>query len=527
MALNARLGLTAAILLACAAPAAALAPPTDPQYAQQTALAVMRQPQALATIGTTPFSDITVGVLDTGLDLTNPEFASRLVTLPAGTVAPDTHNGTSHPVPAGNPGWDFIGGGPKTLPNDMNPTVAPDADPSDPTDGSGHGSFVSGLLGQAANNGIGGAGVATNARFLPLRTCWSDPPDYCFQDIQADAINFGADQGVRVFSASWLATKQDFIDNTQTALAAHPEVLFVTIPPGNHAPVDVAAEDDPDDRDPYGCNAPLDNVMCVSPSSPSDAPDCGDYNSTMVDVAIPTAPNIDTGNGPGFSTIGCSTSASASTAAGAAAFIFGLDPTASGADVKHALIDSERQVPGWAGKNVGNGVVDLDAAVKLFAQRRGITLHSDPNATGPTGPTGSTGTTGPTGGKDKTKPVLSIGLALSRLKARNGLSLRATLSEPASISVTIRRLLSGRRVAKHCVAATRKNRKKPKCTRVVTVRSLTITGLKVGPNRRVVTARDSKRKLLPPGSYEVTVVAKDPAGNRSSSRTSHFTILHP
>ncbi len=48
-------------------------------------------------------------------------------------------------------------------------------------------------------------------------------------------------------------------------------------------------------------------------------------------------------------------------------------------DRRQAGADRQRAAGGgWAGKSVSGGVLDLDAAVKLFAQRRGIALQSTP-----------------------------------------------------------------------------------------------------------------------------------------------------
>lgn len=497
-------------VLALAGPATAIAPPSDPQYPKQNALKIIKQPEALAALGAFALQDVRVGVFDTGLDLTNPEFAGRLVDVPASTIVHDSFTpGTPHAVGPGAHGWDFLGnahnadGGP----------LAPDNDPSDPSDGTGHGTAVAGILGAAQNNGTGGAGVAPNARFVAIRSCWDD--DQCFQSIQPDAVDFAKKLNVRVVSMSWLADKTDFVDGGfRDAIRDAPQILFVAIPSGNGGATD--AQPDAASRPPCSYDAPGDNVICVSTSSPSDGLDCGDYGAQLVDLAVPTQQNIFTANGGGFGATGCATSFAAPTLAGAATILFGMDPTATPADVKHALIDSARSVKAWKGKSVSGGILDLKAAVELFAQRRHITLTPDPGGTGGGG-----------GGKDTRKPALKLGLSVTRIKARTGLGLRATLSEPASLLVSIRRRRSGRRVKGHCVAPTRANRHRPGCTRISTARALTIRGLQLGLNRRTVALRAGNRRLLAPGAYEVATTARDLAGNRSSTRTSRFTILSP
>lgn len=193
--------LTTGLLAACVAAAAlpsfvSAAAPTDPQAAAQQPLQIMRVGDALDLIAR-PLADVPVMVADTGLDLSNPDIAPRLYRLPAASQVDDPDNGTTHTVPAGAIGWDFVGS-----PGLPGPTI-PDPDPHDPDGGSGHGTAVAGLLGAAWNNGEGGAGVAPNARFLATRTCWDN--DECYEHIQAAAINWAADQGVRVASFSWLS----------------------------------------------------------------------------------------------------------------------------------------------------------------------------------------------------------------------------------------------------------------------------------------------------------------------------------
>jgi nitrous oxidase accessory protein NosD len=128
---------------------------------------------------------------------------------------------------------------------------------------------------------------------------------------------------------------------------------------------------------------------------------------------------------------------------------------------------------------------------------------------------------------DTARPRLALGLASSRFKASRGIGLRATLSEPAALTVTLRRRLAGRRSGTKCVAPTRSNRKARACTRTRSVRSLTVTGLAKGLNRRTVPATDAHKKRLTSGAYEASAIARDAAGNRSIARTVRFTILKP
>lgn len=352
-----------ALAAALVVPGVALgAAPTDPSTptAPDSPLRILRIPEALDRIGR-PLQDVPVAVPDTGLDLTHPDLQPRLFALPQATAVPDADGEPDGTAAAGAAGWDFIGTGAPP------PPLVPDADPSDV---GGHGTLVTGLIGAAWNNGQGGAGVAPNARLMALRSCWVN--DECYQYVQETAVAWAAARGVRVVSMSWLSGALE--PGFEAAIRNASNTLFVAIPSGNGGATD--AEPDAANRMP--CNLDSPNVLCVTTSSPSDGLDCGDFGATLVDVAVPTQGAVTTTPGGGYTPTGCATSFAAPIAAGVATILFGLDPTAPPAAVKSAIVDSVRKVPAWSGRSVSGGIVDAEAAVALFAQRRGITLAGPP-----------------------------------------------------------------------------------------------------------------------------------------------------
>jgi subtilisin family serine protease len=301
----------------------------------QQPLSIMRVGEALSLVARPPV-DIPVLVADTGLDLEHPDLAPRLLGPPA-------------------PGSDLVG-------TAAPPITAPDSDPSDPLGGSGHGTAVAGVLAAAWNNGVGGAGVAPNARLIPMRTCWDD--DQCYQYIQADAFNRAIDHlGARVVSMSWLvgAPEADFV----AAIRDHPNTLFVSIPSGNGGATDA----DPDAANRAPCSLDLPNVLCVTTSAPDGGLSCGDYGATLVDVAVPTENSVTTTNGGGFGPTGCATSYAAPTAAGLATILFGFAPAATPAQVRQAIIAGARSVPAWQGRSVSGGIADAVGAVRSICSQ--------------------------------------------------------------------------------------------------------------------------------------------------------------
>ena len=111
-----------AILVAATLPARAS---NDPLYGQQYGPQQVRAPQAWSrSIGV----GVTIAIVDTGVDLHQPDLASKLA-----------------------PGWDFVDG---------------DAVPQDDD---GHGTHVAGIAAAVTDNGVGIAGVAPGAKIIPVR----------------------------------------------------------------------------------------------------------------------------------------------------------------------------------------------------------------------------------------------------------------------------------------------------------------------------------------------------------------------
>jgi hypothetical protein len=346
-------------LVQCGSALAAL--PSDPLVPQQQPLRIMHVGKAMANLAR-PLKGVKVTVDDTGLDLDHPDIRSRLFSLKTATPAPDSGGfygtGNTPIIPAGGHGWDLIG-------NDCNPpNPSPDANPNHPPGCSGHGTAVAGILGAAWNNGVGGAGVAPNARFIAIRACWDG--DQCYGYIQPDVIDWVAARGARVVTFSWLGGYDLGIDQ---AIGRHPRTLFVGIPSGNGGAYDA---DTSPEGPPFPCALNRPNLICVSTSSPTDGLDCGAFGHHTVDVAVPTRNSRTTINGGGFGATGCATSYASPTAGGVAAILFGLVPSATGAQVRKLMIDSARDVPAWQGRSVSGGIVDARRAVNLMQSRFGL-----------------------------------------------------------------------------------------------------------------------------------------------------------
>jgi hypothetical protein len=330
---------------------------------------------------------------------------------------------------------------------------------------------------------------------------------------------------------SWLNGSDDLA----AIINAHPQVLFVTIPDGGGAPTNIetdGTDELPCEQRTNGVRPP--NVLCVGMSDATDGLACGGYGPTVVDVAVPVEPNVTTVNGGGFGATVCATSFSSPTAAGAATILFGIDPTASAADVKSALVDAARPAAAWQGKSVSGGIVNVEASVRLFQQRRGITGSTTTGGAGTgtggtSGTTGTTGTTGSTGGGDRTRPTLKVAVSPAAFRpsglrrgarTSKGARLTAVLSEPATMTYTTARLTVGRRVGGTCRPVTRANARRPRCDRAQIVGKPAASVRPAGRSSAAFGGRG-----LAAGRYRLTAVAVDPAGNASRPATAAFTLL--
>jgi subtilisin family serine protease len=127
-------------------------------------------------------TDVTVAVIDTGLDWYHPDIShDKIWTNPnevQGNGIDDDKNGYVDDIV----GWNFV------------------RNRNKPWDYDGHGTFVTGVIAAAQSNGIGISGISSSAKIMPLKAL--DAFGRGYASMAAEAINYAAEHGARIINLS-------------------------------------------------------------------------------------------------------------------------------------------------------------------------------------------------------------------------------------------------------------------------------------------------------------------------------------
>ncbi len=255
--------------------------PTDPRFPEQWGLQSIGQPVGGAVAGagadiraaeawdrTTGSRDVTVAILDSGIAAGHPDLAPNLFTNPGevpGNGVDDDANGFVDDAH----GWDFFDA-------DANPE-----DVSEHAGGRSHGTHAAGIVGAAANNGVGIAGIAWQVGLAPLRIC--GPDGACPEDAVIDAMVYAGTIGADVANVSFGSV--GLSAGVRDAIRASPDVLFVAAAGNENTPREPA---DNDALPQSPCNEPVPNVICVAATGPGGALAAfSNFGDESVDLGAP------------------------------------------------------------------------------------------------------------------------------------------------------------------------------------------------------------------------------------------------
>ncbi len=310
--------------------------PADPLRGRQWALGSARVPAAWAiTVG----SDVTVAVLDSGIDLYSPELAGNLWTNQAevpGNGLDDDRNGFVDDVH----GPDVVNGD------------------GDPADGHGHGTSVASVIGARGDNGIGISGVAWRVRLMPVKVLGDD--GWGTTATVISGLRYAVAKGARVINISVNGADPSRALDEAIRQAEAQGALVVT-----------SAGNDGGDRDRVASYpASIDSPAVLTVSSTNRAGRLAyssAYGANTVDIAAPGEDILTSDLGSRYS-MHSGTSFAAAHVSGAAALLAAARPNASGAELRNALVASARR-GGDVDDSISGGQLNVAAALKRLAPR--------------------------------------------------------------------------------------------------------------------------------------------------------------
>ena len=215
-------------------------------------------------------------------------------------------------------------------------------------DASGHGTHVAGIIAAVANNGIGGSGVAPNAKILPVQVL-DQAGQGDARDVAA-GVRFAADNGARVINLS-LGGATESSSLTQAITYANDKGVLVVAAAGNGG-----ATDKPK------WPASLDLTLAVTAVDQANNATSFDQRGDYIDLSAPGSNIVSTAKGDYVTLSG--TSMAAGFVAGAAALLFAAEPRVTNAQVRDILLRTATDI-GEPGRDVtfGAGLINMVAAL--------------------------------------------------------------------------------------------------------------------------------------------------------------------
>jgi subtilisin family serine protease len=303
---------------------------SDPRAAEQWALQG-DQPMGIDSAWRqTTGADVTVAIVDSGIDLGHPDLAPNLWTNPGevgGNGVDDDGNGYVDDVH----GYDFVDG--DGTPQDLN----------------GHGTHVAGIAGARGGNGVGVAGVAWRARLMAVRVLGAEARGTT--TAVAAGIRYAVDNGARIVNLS-LAGPSSTPDLEDAVRYAQARGVLIVVAAGNEG-ADLASAPT------YPAAYSEDDVLGVAATTRAGALSSVSDYGPGADLAAPGEEILSTALGGGYEWR-TGTSMAAPQVAGALVLLAAARPDLDGAGLRAALLSGVRR----GGLPVEDGALDAGASLR-------------------------------------------------------------------------------------------------------------------------------------------------------------------
>jgi thermitase len=294
---------------------------TDPYFGSAWHLPKIGAPSAWDS---SQGSGITIAILDTGVYGAHADLASKMV-----------------------PGWNIF------------------KNSSDTSDFNGHGTNVAGAAAAITNNGIGVAGVAGQAKIMPLVITDSTLGSY--YSVVAQAITYAADKGARVASISYSGLPYSSAVQSAAQYMKNKGGLVV-VAAGNTGAVDNVA--------------PTTSMIPVAATASDDSSASFTTYGAFVAMSAPGSNIYSTSKSGGYGIYG-GTSFSTPIVGGTIALMMAANPKLSSSEIENLLYKSATDL-GAAGRDPRFGYGRVDAAAAVLAARNATaTVTAPTDATPP------------------------------------------------------------------------------------------------------------------------------------------------
>jgi subtilisin family serine protease len=311
-------------------------PPNDPRYLDSTLWGLNEIDAADGWDVRTSAKDIVVAVLDTGVRYTHEDLASNMWVNPLD----------------GSHGLNALSGS------------------TDPSDDSGHGTMIAGVLGAVGNNGLGVVGVAWQVQIMACK-CFDK---FGVGDIAAcvTCLDYALTNHARLVNASWGFASNSLALSNALSRLRDAGVIVVAAAGNNTSDVDITPS--------YPSRYRFDNVVAVAATTKDDLlATASNYGATTIHLGAPGEQIYSTfAAGDNFYFTLSGTSLAAPYVAGAFALLLAQYPAEPYPSTVARLLNGTDPVPSLATKCITGGRLNLRQA--LLSPIRLSSFRTSPSA---------------------------------------------------------------------------------------------------------------------------------------------------